>query len=115
MSGAGLSPADMRRAVALVRSIYERPDGITGCCWHITLDDGNFEDHSVEFCAKQAQLEADPYPAYACGNPWPHADCRELVPLMRQATDEQRKILSPGAHHPLGLVANLIDGFVEPA
>lgn len=26
-----------------------------GCCLHIVLDDGNVQDHSVQFCAEKAK------------------------------------------------------------
>jgi hypothetical protein len=62
----------------LARNIYDRHP--TGCCWHITLDDGNVSDDSVEFCTKNAAERK-------C------APCVALSPLMQAATVTQRRKL----------------------
>ena len=67
---------DWREAIPLVRQIYER-NGV-GCCWHIVLDDQNVDDHSVEFCARQAEGQK-------CRN-----GCQSLAPIMRSASVTQR-------------------------
>lgn len=62
----------------LARAIYDKH--AAGCCWHITLDDGNVKDDSVEFCAKNAAERK-------C------AVCLALVGPMRAATVTQRRKL----------------------
>lgn len=59
----------------LALSIYKR-NGV-GCCWHITLDDGNLDNHNVAFCAEQARASG-------------HADCIALIELMVHASKTQR-------------------------
>jgi len=38
-------------AVPLIRAIYSRSDGITGCCLHVVLDDGNWD--CLDWCLAQ--------------------------------------------------------------
>lgn len=108
-----LTLSRMREATALVRAIYERNP--VGCCWHITLDDGNVDDDDVEFCATQASSDSDPYPDAPSRDPWPHEDCRALIRFMREASEEQRSMLSPGAHHPHGVEFTILGGFKDLA
>lgn len=42
----------------LVRALYENHP--TGCCLHITLDDGNTDDSEVQFCVDWARKEGHP-------------------------------------------------------
>ncbi len=48
-----MNSSEMTLAIESVRKIYLRHSA--GCCLHILLEDGNVEDHHVEFCAKEAQ------------------------------------------------------------
>ncbi len=42
-----------------VREYYTRPGNSCGGNLHIVLDDGNVDDHNVEFCRSQAQQAGD--------------------------------------------------------
>jgi hypothetical protein len=72
--------AECLRAHELVLSIDARH--VTGCCWHIFLDDTNIEDHSVEFCIGNSK----------------HEDCRALGPLVRLMSKTQRLKLRSGGY-----------------
>lgn len=48
-------------------AIYARH--LAGCCWHVVLDDGNYD--SAAFCIEYARKEG-------------HADCRALADLVEQ-------------------------------
>lgn len=50
---------------AMVRRLYATPEGICGCCLHVVLDDGNWEDEHVQFCIDRAATKG-------------HAFCKEL-------------------------------------
>lgn len=41
-------------ALPLVRAVYSQPWGGVGCCLHVVLDDGNYEDSIVAFCYETA-------------------------------------------------------------
>lgn len=43
------------KAVELIRQIY-RYNGV-GCCWHVVLDDGNWD--CIDFCRKYARKEGE--------------------------------------------------------
>lgn len=58
-----------------VRALYVRHGA--GCCLHIVLDDGNVEDHSVDFCIKYAQEEQ-------------HLECEKLARTLRMMSRTQR-------------------------
>ena len=72
--------ADVRPVIA---AIYGRPDGGTGCCLHIALDDGNLTDDNLRFCGLWA-IEAM------------HADCLFVSLSMLRMTSTQRRRLSRG-------------------
>lgn len=74
------------RVLPLVRALYERPDGATGCCLHVILDDHNVADGHVDFCIDYARERG-------------HADCLELAVLLRQMSKTQRGRL---ANHKYG-------------
>ena len=80
-----LTDAEKVQAHRLRERIYARH--AAGCCWHITLDDGNVGDSSVEFCIK-----------YAEENPCGHPECRELGPLMRRMSLTQRLKMYRGGY-----------------
>jgi hypothetical protein len=42
----------------MMEQLYERSS--VGCCLHITTDDGNLEDHHVQFCIEEAQRTGHP-------------------------------------------------------
>ena len=65
----------------LVRRLYERNP--VGCCLHIVLDDGNVEDHSVEFCIDQAHDRG-------------HEECLELAKILFRMSRTQRRKLAYG-------------------
>lgn len=45
---------------AIVRAYYRlKPENVCGGSLHIVLDDGNYDDHSVEFCRKYAAEQGD--------------------------------------------------------
>jgi hypothetical protein len=68
----------------LVRALYRSPRAAAGCCLHITLDDGNVEDSSVEYCIARAE-EAG------------HAYCGALARALRSMSKTQRlKLRSVG-------------------
>lgn len=64
-----------RDMLPLAQEIYRRH--AAGCCWHITLDDGNCDDVSVQFCANEAKRKS-------C------EPCMALAPLMKAASRTQR-------------------------
>lgn len=66
----------IRRLDVLTRAIYETPEGGTGCCLHIVLDDGNFEKEHVEWCLNHAE----------------HGICREVAELLLKLTEEGREL-----------------------
>lgn len=74
-----MTPEDAKRVNDLCCRIYE--GSCAGCCWHITLDDGNVEDLHVEFCIAEAAREG-------------HPDCVALGPLMRAMTVAERAALT---------------------
>lgn len=87
------TPTQCARADELCTIIYDAHP--CGCCWHITLDDGNVEDHSVAFCIgianetpeqRKVRLR-DPEGKYPCKTP---DACREIGPIMLLMTEEQR-------------------------
>lgn len=66
--------------VPLAKAIYARPGGVVGCCLHIVLDDGNYEDGSVQYCLDQA-IGFD------------HKDCVELArKLLLMSKTQRRKV-----------------------
>lgn len=66
----------IRRLDVLVKAIYETPEGGCGCCLHIVLDDGNFEEDHVRYCLEHAQ----------------HGICREVAELLLKLTEEGREV-----------------------
>jgi hypothetical protein len=59
---------------------YKYPNGMdmaTTCCCHICVDDPNFDNSSVAFCAEQAREHG-------------HADCARLAGLLGRASKTQR-------------------------
>jgi hypothetical protein len=65
----------------LVRALYAREGGSVGCCLHIVLEDGNFEDGNVQHCYEYA-IERG------------HEDCRVLAGILLLMSKTQRKKLS---------------------
>lgn len=65
-------------------ALYASENGGAGCCLHITLDDNNIEDHSVEFCIQTA-VEIE------------HWHCAMLARALRSMSKTQRTKL---AGHP---------------
>ena len=65
----------IRRLDVLVKAIYDTPEGGCGCCLHIVLDDGNFEEDDVRYCLENAK----------------HGICREVAELLLMLTDEGRE------------------------
>ena len=63
-----------RDLVPVIRSIYGRHGA--GCCWHIVLDDGNYERSSRDFCARYAQ-DANCVP------------CMKATPILQAASETQ--------------------------
>lgn len=76
------------KLIALGRRIYD--ENLVGCCWHVVLDDHNFDDESIEFCAKYAQEN-------------PNCDteglCVKMAPIMRLLTERERSIAWLGDDH----------------
>ena len=70
-----LKSALICRLDVLARAIYETPEGGTGCCLHVVLDDGNFERRHVEYCLSYAK----------------HGVCREVAELLLHLTDKGRE------------------------
>jgi len=48
----------VEEVLPLVKELYER-NGAGGCL-HIVLDDGNLDDHNVEFCIRWAEDQSCP-------------------------------------------------------
>lgn len=57
------------KAVEIIRRIYEH-SGV-GCCWHVVLDDGNWD--SIDFCRRYVQER--------CADCRTHGACAELAAL----------------------------------
>lgn len=68
-----------------IREIYSSPDGGSGCCLHIVLDDGNVHDDSVRFCIDWAHRRE-------------HHKCQKLATLLLCMSKTQRSKLSKLAH-----------------
>lgn len=49
-------PANADEVLALVRAVYDAPDGGTGGNLHIVLDDWNLEDSSIRWCLEREGL-----------------------------------------------------------
>jgi hypothetical protein len=62
------------RAVELIRRIYRH--SCAGCCWHIVLDDNNWD--SIEFCRQWALDSARAAAEYPCET---LGACQELAML----------------------------------
>lgn len=62
------------KAVELIRRIYMQ--SCVGCCWHVVLDDGNWD--SIEFCKQYAREHASPDSEYPCKT---NGACQELAAL----------------------------------
>lgn len=77
------------RASQLHDEIYQR--NCCGCCWHITFDDDNLDQGSVEFCIRQAALSQ-------------HPDCIEVGSLVLAMSLSQRKKLVRGGYRRLNHV-----------
>lgn len=69
-------------AIRAARRVYETSR--TGCCLHITLDDGNVEDHSLDFCHEEATKKN-------------HKECLVAVATLRPLSINMRKLVY-GAH-----------------
>lgn len=78
-----LTTEQLTRAIDLAGSIYARH--AAGCCLHIVLDDGNYEDHHVAYCRK-----------YAIENGCD--ECLELSDLLLLMSPSQRHKLSTGGY-----------------
>ena len=76
MTYSGTKSELIRRLDVLVKAIYETPEGGCGCCLHIVLDDGNFQQDNVEWCLRHAE----------------HGICREVAELLLHLTEEGRQI-----------------------
>lgn len=63
-----------RDLVPVIRAIYDRHGA--GCCWHIVLDDGNFERSSRDFCERYARDQN-------C------VGCIEATPVLQAASETQ--------------------------
>lgn len=68
----GAPLADCLRAHALSDKIHSSPDGVTGCCLHLVLDDGNVDDGFILSCRNDA-LHAG------------HSNCVECATIMKPA------------------------------
>jgi hypothetical protein len=68
----------------MVTAFYELPGNTCGGCLHIVLDDGNLEDHHVQWCKEYATKEND-------------TDAMFMADVLLLYTEEEReKILSYG-------------------
>lgn len=72
------------RMRALVREVYQLPQGGAGCCLHIVLDDYNTDLDSVLFCLNWAQDRG-------------HLLCARVARLMMAMTKTQRRELCKSA------------------
>jgi hypothetical protein len=80
-----LTIPELIRAYELWTSILE--EHRTGCCFHVTLSDGNYGD---DFAKYESDM-VDPT----------HPLCMELRPFMLQMSKTQRKKLAQGGYAPL--------------
>jgi hypothetical protein len=67
--------------VSAVRALYASPGGGAGCCLHVVLEDGNVENHSVEFSIEWAERHG-------------HGSCAALARALRSMSKTQREKLS---------------------
>lgn len=79
------SLVELAVAERIRRSIYARPDGECGCCWHILLDDDNVEDEHANFCVDLARERG-------------HDDCIALGYSVVRMSKTQRKKLADGGY-----------------
>jgi|AntRauTorckE6833_2_1112554.scaffolds.fasta_scaffold10758_5 hypothetical protein len=83
-------PPNLTSLLDDINDMYSEHMKGAGCCLHITTDDYNIDDSSVDFCIKHAQekVEAgrDQY-----GNT--HEDCLELAKKIRALTRRERAIM----------------------
>lgn len=81
------------RAAALVKKLYEFPEGGVGGHCHIVTDDYNLEDENIDFCL--GELHPDRQRDYdfldPMNNPGMIEIERELLTLMRAMNMEERK------------------------
>lgn len=81
--------AECLEADLLVQSIYSHPGGGAGCCWHIVLDDCNYD--SVDW------IISDWLPTTDCKE----TDCQALAPLIQKMSMTQRSKLALGGYRRL--------------
>jgi hypothetical protein len=61
----------------LIRAIYARPDGASGCCLHIVTDDFNCEQDNIDYCLAYARERG-------------HTDCIQAAEMLAAMTITQR-------------------------
>lgn len=80
---AGQKLADWKDLLPFIDAI--RAKNPCGCCWHIILDDGNYNAGAVKFCSDLAeQMECKPCMAFA-----PIAQTASLTQLSKAAKAER--------------------------
>jgi len=62
------------KAIEIIRRIYAK--SCVGCCWHVVLDDENWD--SIEFCRQWAAEHRQPDAEYPCIT---EGACQELAAL----------------------------------
>lgn len=69
-----MKPASWRDALPLARAVYDRH--CVGCCAHIILDDGNYEQAHADWCLETVDTT--------------HSDCVALCEMLARMSDTQR-------------------------
>jgi len=75
MTGDELERIDIRRTID---RIYNTAAGGAGCCLHVVVEDGNYDDSAVEVCIRDAQATG-------------HIMCQTVADFLRRLTRDERR------------------------
>lgn len=82
---------EIDRAAALVRRLYDLPEGAAGGNLHIVTDDWNLEDEHVLWCRDQVvRIASGKVEEFDFTDPQQIAVERELIDLLMPMTEAQR-------------------------
>jgi hypothetical protein len=83
-------PPKLEAVSEAIQDLYSEEMKGTGCCLHITTDDFNIDDHSVDFCIQYAKEQIakddDKYGRT-------HEDCLALAERIRALSKRERAVL----------------------
>lgn len=85
MSFSDVKLHDWRAALPFVAAIKKASPSM--CCWHLVLSDVNTSDAPVAFCAEYARLAHET----RSHEFFDHSDCAALAPIMKMASQTQRR------------------------